>query len=110
MVNAHPPNQEAMMKRELLTVDDVTGCWAIMPTPSKPNASDPSASDTVDLDESARVAEALVAAGVDGILSLGTLGECATTTWDCQSASKRPPRSAPKSDPFGARLSRPVAA
>ncbi|MTH35929.1 FAD-binding protein [Paracoccus limosus] len=28
----------------------------------------------------------------------------------CQSASKRPPRSAPKSDPFGARLSRPVAA
>lgn len=70
------------MKRELLTVDDVTGCWAIMPTPSKPNASDPSASDTVDLDETARVAEALVAAGVDGILSLGTLGECATTTWD----------------------------
>ena len=28
----------------------------------------------------------------------------------CQSASKRPPRSAPKSDPFGARVSRPVAA
>ena len=29
---------------------------------------------------------------------------------NCQSASKRPPRSAPKSDPFGARVSRPVAA
>ena len=28
----------------------------------------------------------------------------------CQSASKRAPRSAPKSDPFGARVSRPVAA
>ncbi|MGA0542615.1 dihydrodipicolinate synthase family protein [Neotabrizicola sp. VNH66] len=77
------------MKRELLTVDDVTGCWAIMPTPSKPGASDPNAVDTVDLDEAARAAEALVAAGVDGILSLGTLGEAATTTWEEKEAFMR---------------------
>ncbi len=77
------------MKHELLTVDDVTGCWAIMPTPSKPNASDPSAKDTVDLDETARAAEALVASGVNGILSLGTFGECATTTWEEKEAFMR---------------------
>lgn len=77
------------MKRELLTVDDVTGCWAIIPTPSKPNASDPSAVDTVDLDETARVADALVGSGVNGILSLGTLGEAATTTWDEKQAFLR---------------------
>lgn len=69
------------MSKKLLTVDEIQGCWAIMPTPAKPNASDPHASDTVDLDETARTVERLIAAGVDGILSLGTLGECATLTW-----------------------------
>lgn len=53
-----------------------------MPTPATPNASDPGALDTVDLDETARAVEALIASGVDGIISLGTLGECATLTWD----------------------------
>lgn len=70
------------MSKKLLTVDDIQGCWAIMPTPARADASDPAASDTVDLDETARVVEALVTAGVDGILTLGTLGECATLTWD----------------------------
>ena len=69
-------------KRELLTVDDIQGAWAIMPTPAKENAADWRAEDTVDLDEAARAAEGLVDAGIDGILSLGTLGECATLTWD----------------------------
>jgi trans-o-hydroxybenzylidenepyruvate hydratase-aldolase len=69
-------------KRSLLTVDDVHGAWAIMPTPSKPNASDWRADNTVDLDETARVVEALIAAGIDGILTLGTFGEGATLTWD----------------------------
>ncbi|PWJ76353.1 trans-o-hydroxybenzylidenepyruvate hydratase-aldolase [Pseudaminobacter salicylatoxidans] len=77
------------MKKTLLTVDDVTGCWAIMPTPSKPNASDINATDTVDLDETARAAEALVAAGVNGILTQGTLGEAATTTWEEKQAFLR---------------------
>lgn len=71
-----------MAKRTLLTANDVKGAWAIMPTPSKPNASDYRATDTVDLDEAARVVEGLITAGINGILSLGTLGECATLTWD----------------------------
>ena len=77
------------MKKTLLTVDDVTGCWAIMPTPSKPNGSDINATDTVDLDETARAAEALVASGVNGILSQGTFGEAATTTWEEKQAFLR---------------------
>ena len=69
-------------RRERLRAQDIQGVWAIIPTPAKDNAGDWRASDTVDLDETARAAEALVAAGVDGILSLGTLGECATLDWE----------------------------
>lgn len=71
-----------MAKRALLTANDVKGAWAIMPTPAKPNASDWRATDTVDLDETARAVEGLIAAGINGILSMGTLGECATLTWE----------------------------
>ncbi|WP_420468241.1 dihydrodipicolinate synthase family protein [Panacagrimonas sp.] len=70
------------MRKQRLSVDDVQGAWAIVPTPSKSNASDWRAQDTVDLDEAARVVEQLIAAGINGILSLGSLGECATLTWD----------------------------
>src|SRR5690606_29010334 len=35
---------------------------------------------SVDVDESARAVDALIASGVDGILSMGTLGEAATMT------------------------------
>jgi len=69
-------------KPQLLTVDEVQGAWAIMPTPASDDASDWRRTDTVDLDETARAVEGLVDAGIDGILSLGTLGECATLTWD----------------------------
>ncbi|GLR67478.1 hypothetical protein GCM10010909_21590 [Acidocella aquatica] len=65
------------IRKTRLTAADVVGAWAIIPTPAKENASDWRAADTVDLDETARVVEALIASGVDGILSLGTLGECA---------------------------------
>jgi trans-o-hydroxybenzylidenepyruvate hydratase-aldolase len=69
-------------KPTLLTVDEVHGAWVIIPTPAKSNASDWRAEDTVDLDETARVVEALIGAGIDGILSLGTFGEGATLTWE----------------------------
>lgn len=69
-------------KRERLCAQDIRGVWAIMPTPAKDTARDWRARDTVDLDETARAAEALIASGVDGILSLGTLGECATLDWE----------------------------
>ena len=50
------------MGRQLLTVDEVRGCWAIMPTPATPDAGDWRVQDTVDLDETARTAEKLIAA------------------------------------------------
>ena len=67
-------------RKELLTIDAVGGAWAIIPTPAKSNASDWRETETVDLDETARAIDALIEAGVDGILSFGTLGECATLT------------------------------
>jgi len=69
-------------KKSLITVDEVVGAWAIMPTPAKPGSSDWRAEDTVDLDETARVVNALIEGGVNGILTMGTLGEAATLTWD----------------------------
>ena len=63
-------------------MEDIRGAWAIIPTPATPEAADPAATDTVDLDETARVVDALIESGVDGILSLGTLGECASLTWE----------------------------
>jgi len=71
-----------MKKSKLITVDEIVGAWAIMPTPAKPGSSDWRMEDTVDYDEAARAANALVESGVDGILSLGTFGECASLTWD----------------------------
>src|SRR5690606_25192184 len=68
--------------RPLMTAEDVQGVWAIMPTPAKANASSPDSVDTVDLQETARAVEALIASGVDGILTLGTFGEGASLTWD----------------------------
>lgn len=68
--------------RRLMTLEEVQGAWVIIPTPAKPGADDWRARDTVDLDETARVVNALIDAGADAIMSLGTLGECATLSWD----------------------------
>lgn len=68
--------------RKLMTVDEVQGAWVIIPTPAKPGAENWRSHDTVDLDETARVVNALIDAGADAIMSLGTLGECATLTWN----------------------------
>ncbi len=64
----------------MLTAQDLTGALAIMPTPAKPGAERLDATDTVDLDETARLAESLVRDGANGIMALGTMGECATTS------------------------------
>jgi trans-o-hydroxybenzylidenepyruvate hydratase-aldolase len=66
----------------MLTANDFHGLWAIIPTPSKANADRADAVDTVDLDETARVVEQLIADGSDGLIVLGTTGECATLTRD----------------------------
>ncbi|HUD94552.1 dihydrodipicolinate synthase family protein, partial [Sphingobium sp.] len=70
------------MARELLTAADIKGAWAIVPTPAKEGATDWRATDTVNVDEAARMVNGLIEAGVDGILSMGTLGEAATMTLD----------------------------
>jgi len=58
----------------------VRGLYAIIPTPALPGADRWDATDTVDLDETARLVERLIADGVSGLIALGTTGECATLT------------------------------
>lgn len=65
-----------------MTVADVQGAWAIIPTPATDKASDWREENTVDLDATAQAVEGLIAAGMDGILTLGTLGECGSLTWE----------------------------
>lgn len=56
------------------------GLFGIIPTPARVGADDVEARDTVDLDEAERLVTALLSDGVDGLVILGTTGECATLT------------------------------
>lgn len=53
-----------------------------MPTPSLPGADRPDAVDTVDLEETVRMTEAVVASGIDILMTNGTFGEMSTLTHD----------------------------
>jgi trans-o-hydroxybenzylidenepyruvate hydratase-aldolase len=64
----------------MISANDLRGALAIMPTPAKEGADRLDATNTVDLDETARLAESLVRDGATGIMALGTMGECATTS------------------------------
>src|SRR5437660_5928988 len=64
----------------MITAKDLRGVLAIMPTPAKEGADRLDATNTVDLDETARLTESLVRDGATGIMALGTMGECATTS------------------------------
>src|SRR2546429_7251641 len=64
----------------MITANDLGGALAIMPTPAKEGADRLDAANTVDLDETARLTESLVRDGATGIMALGTMGECATTS------------------------------
>lgn len=64
----------------MLSVNDIKGMYAIMATPAKPGAERIDATDTVDLDELARITEQLIQDGCDGLVTLGTTAECATLT------------------------------
>src|SRR2546430_6210540 len=64
----------------MITANDLSGALAIMPTPAKEGADRLDAANTVDLDETARLTESLVRDGATGIMALGTMGECATTS------------------------------
>lgn len=62
----------------MLSPRDMRGLYAIIPTPAKEGAERADAVDTVDLDETARVVDKLIADGCHGLIALGTTGECAT--------------------------------
>ena len=64
----------------MLKATDFRGLYAIIPTPATPNAAAWDAVSTVDLRETVRLVEQLLADGIDGLIALGTTGECATLT------------------------------
>jgi len=66
----------------MLTAQDFTGVYGILATPATQGADQWDATDTVDLEETARLTEKLIADGCSGLLALGTTGECATLTGD----------------------------
>lgn len=63
-----------------MQASDFRGVYAITPTPAKDGADKIDAVDTVDLEETERVVNRLLADGVQGLIVLGTTGECATVT------------------------------
>ena len=71
-----------MARRDRLTVNDVHGAWAIIPTPAVDNAEDWRCADSIDYDEVARAVDGLINAGIDAIMAQGTFGEGATITWE----------------------------
>jgi trans-o-hydroxybenzylidenepyruvate hydratase-aldolase len=64
----------------MLQPADLRGVYAIIPTPAKDGADRCDAVDTVDLAETERVVNRLIGDGVNGLMVLGTTGECATVT------------------------------
>src|ERR671932_422669 len=66
----------------MLTHQDIRGVYALPPTPCKPGAGGWDATDSVDLDVTARLVENLIAVGVGGIGVCGTTGENAALLWD----------------------------
>lgn len=66
----------------LFKASDFRGTYAIIPTPTKAGAERLDAVDTVNLDETAQSVENLIKAGVNGLIALGTTGECATLSND----------------------------
>src|SRR6516225_2087267 len=64
----------------MLQPSDLRCVYAIIPTPAKDGADRWDAVDTVDLAETERVVNRLISDGVDGLIVLGTTGECATIT------------------------------
>jgi dihydrodipicolinate synthase/N-acetylneuraminate lyase len=62
----------------MLQAGELRGLYAIVPTPSKPGSDRLDALDTVDLEATTAMVEALLADGSAGLIALGTTGECAT--------------------------------
>lgn len=66
----------------MLTKDDIKGLAVMIPTPCKEGAEGWNAIDSVDLDETARMIENYIQAGIGAIAACGTTGECASLLWE----------------------------
>jgi trans-o-hydroxybenzylidenepyruvate hydratase-aldolase len=64
----------------MLSKDDIRGVSAMIPTPCKEGQGGWQYEDSVDLEETARMIQKLVSAGVGSIAANGTTGECAALT------------------------------
>ncbi len=65
-----------------VTVDDITGVLGMLPTPSTPDADQWACTQSVDLDETARMARMVVDGGIGILLTAGSFGEGASLTWE----------------------------
>jgi trans-o-hydroxybenzylidenepyruvate hydratase-aldolase len=66
----------------VLTKADIKGVAAMVPTPCKENGEGWDATDSVDLEETARMTEKYVRDGIGVIAACGTTGECAALLWE----------------------------
>ena len=66
----------------MLTKDDIRGVSAMIPTPCKPGQDGWQHEDSVDHEETARMVNKLIDAGIGSIAANGTTGECAALTFD----------------------------
>lgn len=64
-----------------ISVDDIRGALAIVPTPATPDAGHWATEQSVNLDETARMISLIVDAGVTTFMTNGTFGEGSTLTW-----------------------------
>ena len=66
----------------MLTAKEIRGVCAMLVTPCKEGGDHWSATDSVDLDETATMIEKLIQAGIGSLAACGTAGECAALLWE----------------------------
>ena len=66
----------------MLTARDLRGICVLVPTPCKEASDNWDATDSVDLEETARMTESLIQAGIGSLAACGTTGECAALLWE----------------------------
>lgn len=65
-----------------LGMNDIKGVVGIVPTPATADAEDWRAENTIEVDQTVKMVNAVIDAGIDVLMTTGTFGECATLTWD----------------------------
>lgn len=62
----------------MFTAKDLKGCYCIICTPAKEGSGTWKSDNSVDLDATAKMINDLINVGINGVVGVGTLGECAT--------------------------------